>query len=112
MCAKNATVRIRGAKGDSEHFIPLQAGFLTAQKGRQTPLYMREGLSWCVQMFFSDKRIPGMANRHQLRWHRLLHAVLGQLAAGPDLEKIVDLKWRFALKGFDTTIVSEWVYLS
>jgi hypothetical protein len=32
-----------------------------------------------------------MPSTHHLRWHRLLHATLGQLAAGPVFRHLVDL---------------------
>jgi len=46
----------------------------------------------------------------RLRWHRLLHTVLGcQMGAGPDLASLIALKWRLAQAGIETRVVSEWI---
>lgn len=46
----------------------------------------------------------------RLRWHRLIHTVLGtQMAASSNLASLIDLKWRLAQAGIPTRLVSEWL---
>lgn len=49
----------------------------------------------------------------RLRWHRLFHATgHWQVAAGPDLAQLTDLKWRLARQGIQTYLVADWLVLS
>jgi hypothetical protein len=44
------------------------------------------------------------------RLYRLIHDVLGcQMGADPDLAALTEWKWRLALEGIPTHIVSEWL---
>lgn len=45
-----------------------------------------------------------------VRWHRLIHRVLGdQMHASVDLASVTECKWRLARAGIETDIVSEWI---
>lgn len=61
-----------------------------------------------LQAVMADFVARAQAGR-PVRWHRLVHATVGQLHASPDLAQVVDLKWRLARKGIETTVVSEWL---
>lgn len=54
--------------------------------------------------------IPMVPQSRRVRWHRLIHDVLGcQMGAGVDLADLAQFKWQLDQAGIHTHVVSEWL---